>query len=243
MAQRLVVLERYEEADSWASRLRRGEPHPGAADYGTGAQLLVGNQPDRALVHLRAAHDADPADPTVEYALGQALLKTGRSGEAVAHLRRGFEAGIEIPGGGYDLAVALQSTGDLAGAAQVIRRINPAEKDDVEVWLRLGRLAMEVKAPDVAEPFFRHATEMRPDLARARQQYGLNLLVAGRFDEALRELSEAVRLDPRDPDSLSHLAYAEAKLGRRAEARAHAAAALAIDPNDQLARQLTAALR
>jgi tetratricopeptide (TPR) repeat protein len=111
------------------------------------------------------------------------------------------------------------------------------------VWLRLGRLAMEVKAPDVAEPFFRHATEMRPDLARARQQYGLNLLVAGRFDEALRELSEAVRLDPRDPDSLSHLAYAEAKLGRRAEARAHAEAALAIDPNDQLARELTAALR
>jgi tetratricopeptide (TPR) repeat protein len=243
MAQRLVVLERYEDADSWASRLRRGEPHPGAADYGTGAQLLVANQPDRALVHFRAAHDADPADPTVEYALGQALLKTGRADEAVAHLRRGFEAGIEIPGGGYDLAVALQSTGDLTGAALVIRRINPAEKDDVEVWLRLGRLAMGVKAPDVAEPFFRHATEMRPDLARARQQYGLNLLVAGRFDEALRELSEAVRLDPRDPDSLSHLAYVEAKLGRRAEARAHAEAALAIDPNDQLARQLAAALR
>ena len=238
MAQRLVILGRYDDADRWTDRLRRGEPHPGAADYGTGAQLLAANQTDRAVAHLRAAHDANPADATVDYALGQALLKIGRAAEAVPHLRRGFDAGIEIPGGGYDLAVALQSTGDPAGAAQVIRRINPSERDDVQAWLRLGRLAMEVRAPDVAEPFFRRAVEMRPDLAAARQQYGLNLLGANRFDEAARELTEAVRIDPRDPDSLSHLAYAEARLGRTAESMAHARAALAVDPNDQLARQL-----
>jgi predicted Zn-dependent protease len=240
LAQRLVILERYDEADVWTERLRRGEPHPGAADYGLGAQLLLANQTDRAVAHLRAAHDVNPADATVEYALGQALLKNGRASEAVPHLRRGFDAGIEIPGGGYDLAIALQAMGDAAGAAQIIRRINPSERDDVEAWLRLGRLAMEVRAPDVAEPFFRHAVEMRPDLARARQQYGLNLLLTNRFDEAARELAEAVRLDSRDPDSLSHLAFAETQLGRRTEAMAHARAALAIDPNDQMARQLLA---
>jgi tetratricopeptide (TPR) repeat protein len=240
LAQRLVILERYDEADVWTERLRRGEPHPGAADYGLGAQLLLANQTDRAVAHLRAAHDVNPADATVEYALGQALLKNGRASEAVPHLRRGFDAGIEIPGGGYDLAIALQAMGDAAGAAQIIRRINPSERDDVEAWLRLGRLAMEVRAPDVAEPFFRHAVKMRPDLARARQQYGLNLLLTNRFDGAARELAEAVRLDSRDPDSLSHLAFAETQLGRRTEAMAHARAALAIDPNDQMARQLLA---
>jgi len=77
---------------------------------------------------------------------------------------------------------------------------------------------------------------MRPDLAAARQQFGLNLLVLGRVDEAAKELGEAVRLDPRDPDSLSHLAYCDYKLGRLADARAHARAALALNPDDDLAK-------
>jgi Flp pilus assembly protein TadD len=102
---------------------------------------------------------------------------------------------------------------------------------------------MDARAPDAAEPFFRRAAEMQPADAATRQQYGLNLLVQDRFDEAARELAEAARLDPRDPDTLSRLAYAEVKLGRIDEARRHAQAALAISPNDPLAQQLIAALR
>ncbi len=244
LAERLVIQQRYDEADAWATRLdATGPPHPGAGHYGVGAQLLAVNQPNRALPDLEEAHRADPGDAAVEYALGQALLKTGHATAAVPHLRRGFEAGIELPSGGYDLAAALQAAGDLPGAAAVIRRINPSESWDAESWLRLGRLAMEVRAPDVAERFFRHAVEMTPGDAGAHQQYGLNLLLLARFGEAARELGEAVRLNPRDPDSLSHLAYCEAKLGRTADARAHAAEALAVNPNDQLARQLTGILR
>ena len=108
--------------------------------------------------------------------------------------------------------------------------------------MRLGRLAIEVRAPEVAEPFFRHAVEMQPNLASARQQLGLDLLVLGRHADAARELAEAVRLDPRDVESLSRLAYCEAELGRTADARAHAHAALAINPDDPLAKQLAAAL-
>lgn len=242
-AQQLVILGRYDEADEWAARLdARGAPHPGAGRYGVGAQLLAQRQTDRALVYLTAAQQADPGKPEVEYTLGQALLEAGRPKDAIPHLQRGFDAGIEIPKGGYDLAVALQSVGSFPAAAAVVRRINPPNPDDVEAWLRLGRLAAQVHAPDVAEPFFRHAVGMRPDQAGARQQLGLDLLILSRFDEAARELSEAVRLDSRDPDSLSHLAYCEIKLGRLGDARAHAEAALAINPGDELAKQLLVAL-
>ena len=73
---------------------------------------------------------------------------------------------------------------------------------------------------------------MRPDPRRTRQQQlGLNLLVLDKFDEAARELADAARLDPRDADSLSHLAYCEIKIGRAADARAHALAALALNPD------------
>ncbi|HYT67617.1 MAG TPA: tetratricopeptide repeat protein [Vicinamibacterales bacterium] len=241
LAERLLIAERYDEADRWANWLEtHGAPRPGAGQYGVGSQLLALDRTDRALPYLQRAHLANPSDPRHDYAYGQALLKSGRPAEALPHLQHGFEGGVEIPAGGYDYALALKESGDLAGAAAAVRRIQPADNADPEAWLRLGRLAMEAKAPDVAEPFFRHAAEVSPELAAARQQYGLNQLVLRRYDIAARELGEASRLDPRDADSLSRLAYCELKLGRAADADAHARAALAIDPNDPLARQLVA---
>ena len=237
LAQQYVIHGRYDEARQWAEALdARPGAAPGAAHYGVGAQLLAGEKPELALPYLQKAHGANPAEPRVDYALGRALLKTGRAADAVPHLRRGFEAGIELPSGGYDYAAALHETGDFAAAAAAVERITPAETDDVEAWLRLGRLASQSRAHAVAERFFRRAAEMRPDLAAARQQFGLNLLVLGRLEDANRELTEAVRLDPRNADSLSALAFSELRLGRAADARAHAAQALALNPGDPLAR-------
>ena len=239
LAERLVILERYDEAEHWAQWLETHHtPRPGAGYNGVGEQLLELGQTDRALAYLERGHRANPAEPRHDYDYGQALLKSGRAADAVPHLRHGFEAGIELPSGGYDYALALKETGDLAGAVAAIQRIHPAEDADVEAWLRLGRLAMESKAPAIAEPFFRRAAEIAPGMAAARLQYGLNLLVLTRYDAAARELSEAVRLDPRDADALARLAYCELQLGRTEEALGHARAALAINPNDPLARQL-----
>jgi Flp pilus assembly protein TadD/4-amino-4-deoxy-L-arabinose transferase-like glycosyltransferase len=243
LAERLAMTGRYDEAERRVAELPAGTPERARAHYVVGLQLLAKDQTTGAVAHLERAHRQSPANPTIEYALGQALLKAGRNADAVPHLVRGLEAGAQVPVAGYDLAIALQQTGDLPAAAAVIRRIRPTDDADVEVWLRLGRLASEVKAPDVAEPFFRRAADMRPDQASARQQYGLNLLVLERYGDAARELSEAVRLDPRDADSLSHLAFAEFRVGRIDEAKRHAAAALAIDPENQLAGQLSAAMR
>ena len=239
LAERLVILERYDEAEHWAQWLETHHVRrPGAGYHGVGEQLLALDRTDRALTYLERAHRANPAEPRFDYTYGQALLKSGRAAEAVPHLRHGFEAGIDLPSGGYDYALALKDSGDSAGAVAALQRIHPADDADAEAWLRLGRAAMEAKAPAIAEPFFRRAAEIAPGLAAARLQYGLNLLVLTRYDAAARELSEAVRLDPRDADALSRLAYCELQLGRTDEALGHARAALAINPNDPLARQL-----
>ena len=117
-----------------------------------------------------------------------------------------------------------------------------AHRDDVEVWLRLGRLSARTQGFAAADPFFRRAVQIAPEQATARQQHGLNLLVLGRIADAKRELAEAVRLDPNDPDSLAHLAYCEIKLGEIEQARVHVRATLMKAPDHQLARQLAAAL-
>lgn len=243
MAERLVVIGRYDEAEQWVQKLEPDAPRHGIVDYTVGVAYLSKNETAKALAHLTTAQQVDPGRPNVEYALGQALLRNDKPQEAVPYLRRGFDGGANVPLPGYDLAVALEKTGDLAGAADVIRRITLPEDADPEVWLRFGRLASEVKAPDAAERFFAQAVRMRPGQASARQQYGLNLTVLNRFDEAARELNEAVRLDPKDADSLAYLAYCEVKLGQTDAARAHVRAALAIKPDHPLANQLAAALK
>ena len=241
MSERLIATGRLDEADAWAARSAPREPTPGATDYAIGAQLLAAHQTGAALPHLRHAQAQDPQAPAVAYALGRALRAEGRVAEAVPHLRRGFDAGIELPQGGLDLPLALQATGDTAGALAAIRRL-PVPDGDPDACVQVGRLATELGAPEIAEPFFRRGAALRPALAAARLQYGLNLLVLRRYDAAARELGEAVRLDPRDADGLSRLAYCELELGRTADARVHAAAALALDPGDPLAAQLVAAI-
>ena len=241
MAQRLIVEGRYGEAEVWVQRSVPREPRPGATAFAAGSQLLLAGQPAAALPYLTEAQARDPGQPGIEYALGQALLAAGRAADAIPHLRRGFDAGIEIPQGGYDLAVALQATGDTAGAVAVVQRLRPPDTD-TEAWMRVGRLASQLRAPEVAEPFFRRAVAIRPGQASAHQQLGLNLLVLRRYEEAARELTEAVRLDPRDADALSRLAYCELELGRPSDARAHAEAALLLNPGDPLATRLVASI-
>jgi tetratricopeptide (TPR) repeat protein len=207
LAEHLVTIGRYDEAEQWVTTLEATAPRRGVAEYGVGVQLLAAKQDARAAPHLR----------------------------------RAWEAGFSQ--GGYELAVALQQAGDLPAAARVIHDIRLSDRDDVEQWLKVGRLAMQVKAPVEAERFFRQAAAMAPNQPGARVQYGLNLLVLDRCDAAIPQLSEATRLDPRDPEPLAHLAYCEMKLGRVSNARAHAEAALALDPDHGLARQVIGAFR
>ena len=242
MAERLVIIGRDAEAEQWVQKLEPTAPKHGILDYTVGMAYLAKGATEPALAHLAKAEQYQPGQANVEYAFGQALQRAGRTSEAIPHLQRGFDAGTSLPMPGYDLAVALEAAGDPAAAIDVLRRVKLDDDADVEIWLRYGRLAGEMHAPDVADPYFSHAAAMRPNQASARQQYGLNLSVLGRFDDAARELAEAVRLDPHDADSLTYLAYSEIKLGRTDDARAHVRAALAVQPDQPLANQLAQAL-
>jgi tetratricopeptide (TPR) repeat protein len=238
LAQRLVILGRADDADRWTEKMAAREPHPGATAEGVAEQYLLLGTNDRAVALLQRAHAANPADARLDYDLGRALFRSGRAQEALPHLERGFDAGIELPNGGFDYAAALHAVGQDAAAASAVRRIRPADEEPSDAWLRLGRLAAEAHAPDAAEPFFRHAVEMDPGSASGQQQLGLNLLVLNRWEDAAAVLARAAQLDPHDPDTLSHLAYCEAKLGQTEDARSHATAALAINPRDPLATEI-----
>ena len=177
-----------------------------------------------------------------EYGVGVQLLAAKQVARAVPHLRRAFEAGLSQSG--YDLAVALEKSGDLPAAARVIHDIRLSERDDVESLAEGGPAGDAGESAGRGRALLpaggRHATECRraPGCSTASTCW-YSTAVTRRFPE----LAEAARLDPKDPESLAHLAYCEIKLGRLPEARAHAEAALALDPGHALARQVIGAIR
>ena len=242
MAENLAFLGRVDEAEHWLALALPANSNPGAAQYRVGVQFVNASQWAPAITHLSASLEIAPGEPHAEFALGQALANAGRIQEAIPHLERAVDSGADIDLAGYDLAVAFMETGDPAAAARALRAVTPPTSVGVDVWLDLGRLAMKVQAPDVAERFLRHAAEMSAESARARQAYGFALLLLHRYDDARRELAAATSLDPKNADSLANLAYAELQLGRVADARTHVNLALHLDPANALALQLQASL-
>lgn len=182
LAQRLVILERHDEARSWVDRLAPTARRPGSAHAGVAMQYVVGGDPTRALPYFREAHRLNPGDRKVA---------------------DGF----------------------------------------VETLLRLGRQAATSGAHDVAEGFFREAAGLQPDMAAARLQYGLNLLLQNKLVEAEPELRAAARLDPNDAEALAHLAYCQFGLGQREQARRSAEAALVLDAGNMMALAIYARTR
>jgi hypothetical protein len=175
----------------------------------------------------------------------QRLVITGDYAEADAWVERLERTAIRKGRAHHGVGMQLVAEDEPERAHPHLKRaleLGYAQQDDPEIWLRIGRLSARVEGPAAAVPFFARAVQIAPEQASARQQNGLNLLVLGRIDEAYRELAEAVRLDPKDPDSLAHLAYCEIELGRAGDARAHVRETLTLDPAHPLARQLAAAL-
>ena len=149
-----------------------------------------------AIRHFEKAQSLDPGQPEVEFVLGDALLDARRPHEAVVHLRRAFDAGFQTDRAGELLVRALGATGDSDGAISVLRNIQPARREDGEGWVSLGDLAMQLRAPDLAERFFLKAIAAQPDLPSAH--FGLAAVSAtfGRVADARRHLQDTLRLDP-----------------------------------------------
>jgi tetratricopeptide (TPR) repeat protein len=196
MAERLITLGRYGEAEPWAERAEHGDPRPGVLHFRLGQRLLARVQPDFAIANFEKALRFDPGRPEVEYMLGETLLDARRPQDAIPHLRRALDAGFQPETTGYDLVRALGAAGDRTGAIGVLKNVRPARMDDAERWVALGDLGMQLEEPGLSETFFRRAIAIRPDLASA--QFGLGVVCAntGRMSEARIHAQEALRLDP-----------------------------------------------
>ncbi|HEV3216451.1 MAG TPA: tetratricopeptide repeat protein [Vicinamibacterales bacterium] len=198
MAERLITLGLYNEAELWASRAEQASERPGIVHFRVGQRLLMREQPSAAIAHFERALQFDPGQPEVEFMLGDALVDGGRPHDAIPHLRKAAASGTRADLAGYDLVRALGATGDRDEAIGVLQGLHPSQDGDADRWVALGELAMQLRDAALAEPFFRHAVAARPDSAAARANLAAALVTLGRLSEARLQAQEAARLDPSD---------------------------------------------
>ena len=98
-----------------------------------------------------------------------------------------------------------------------------AELDDSDPWahLALGYVAHSMRQTDDAQQEYQRAIDLNPNFAAAHGYLGFALALAGRSDQAITHLEQAMRMSPHDPQNAifnNGLAVAHYLAGRYAEA-------------------------
>ncbi|WKL56310.1 tetratricopeptide repeat protein [Asticcacaulis sp. ZE23SCel15] len=97
------------------------------------------------------------------------------------------------------LAISREKSGDLAGAFACYEAALKLMPNNVPVTNDLGRLAVRMEYPDIAEKFFTFVLRIEPDNTEAANNLATALREASRYEDAIEVLRTAIGLNPQDP--------------------------------------------
>jgi protein O-GlcNAc transferase len=189
-----------------------------AGDPETGVRLILramGLAPGRAPHHNSLA-------------LGYRML--GRFEDAVSEYRAAAAMRPNSAEIHNNLAAILSELGRHAEAVTHYERAAECAPGVAEIWCNLGNALIGPEDSPRAEACYRRALTLSPDSAGALANYGRWLTDHARWAEAIRWLTEAVRVAPEDPLPWNHLGIARHELGFTAAAEASYRQALELNP-------------
>ena len=131
---------------------------------------------------------------------------------------------------GYELYRRKSSEADWRKAETALAAAVKEDGNFALAWLQLCRVRQNLGIVTQALPACRKAVQLAPERYNARTQYGALLIESGDTGEAVRQLSEAARQDPKDPFVHSLLSEAYLLAGAYGEAEQAAVRSLEANP-------------
>jgi tetratricopeptide (TPR) repeat protein len=176
----------------------------------------VRDNPEEAVVRLRAVLAEDGHNAEAWRLLGRALRQLGRGEEAA-------EAEVEsVRATAYEpemIAIAqAMAANDLPRAEALLRPRLKAQPLDVAAIRLMAELAMRVGRPRDAETLLRRALELAPGFVAARANLAALLYRQNRFAEAVAELDTVLESGEANPASRNLMAVALGRIGDYDEA-------------------------
>ncbi|MEM9742047.1 MAG: XrtA/PEP-CTERM system TPR-repeat protein PrsT [Pseudomonadota bacterium] len=157
--------------------------------------------------------------------LAQLALRDGRPNDAISMLEERLAESTDDQGARLLLGGALLSVNDKSAAIQqyesLVETGNPVVLNNL-AWLYME--AGDARAVELGEQAYRAAATN----ADVVDTYGWILVRNGKTEAGVKILKESIRLRGDNPTVQYHLAYAEAKLGKTAQARERLASAIGL---------------
>ncbi len=199
-----------------------------SGDRGTESNLALAyslsNQPSAAVPHFQAVYELSlqpgqqPVDGAFCEAYARALAATGKQNEAISL----FRAAEEREGTHADLDDAIGSLyGQLEEWSEARGEFEKAIAADpafAPARIHLGVLLRTQRDIAGSISALNAAAGLAPNNGSAQLELGRSLAAAGRDEDALPHLEQAVQLDSSLPGSEAELAMALQRLGRQQEA-------------------------
>jgi len=159
--------------------------------------LLADGDSEPAIARLRIAVENAPDSPKSREVLAQALLDTGRAKEAESHLRHALRYTSTQRETRLMLARSLLAQNRSTDAIDLLSLMLREDPEDLDALGLLGEGMVKANNPSGAVAVFERQLTLR-DSPNVRNNLGIALASAGRLNEAVRQLSEAVRLAPQN---------------------------------------------
>ena len=197
---------------------------------------------EKASVLLKRVVASNPADSDSRYWLGSASLALGNAAEAIAQLDQVVRQQPQNYQARFRLALAQEAAAS-APSATASAAIAQYERliADVPAWLepysRLAKLYLAGQRPADAVRVLEAQLAQQPSSA-AFSALALAQRLAGRsHEQALATVNRAIALDPRQPEAYLTRGTLWLLAGENGRARSDFERALAIDPENAVARQ------
>jgi Flp pilus assembly protein TadD len=182
-----------------------------SACVGTDVRPVASNAPpasvldEKGRIQMRLAESAREAGNFPYAAKLYRTLAAGQPGNAPLHVALGD---------------TLTGAGDFDAASEAYRDAIAADRFSTDARLGLGRVAMQLRQPDLAVVQFGAVVDQAPHDARGHVGLGVAMDTLGRHAEAQKEYRSALAINPNNRTAISNLGLSLALAGNPAEGEA-----------------------
>ena len=222
-----------DESQQTLERLLAASPDNAEAHAGLGSLLFNQNQYEPAVRHLGRAVQLDPSSARFAMQLAEALLRAKQYPVALEFLSAVKDRFGALPEYQYKLAWAHYGMRQLPQAATELEALVRQHPDLDLPHYSLGNCYIVLGRLGEAEQQYRTAIRLKPNkasyydaLAQVLRKEG-----AGKVDEAMANLEQALRLAPHDAQAQVQLALCYEQKGNLGKAQQNLEAAIRNEPD------------
>jgi tetratricopeptide (TPR) repeat protein len=222
-----------EAVEAYGSVLRL-KPNDAGAHLALGRLYLERNDPERAVLELRAAQKTEPGLEGVHSKLGLAYRAMGDLPSAVAILQQGIERNPSDQESRYVLGQILLALGRVDEGRREMEIYRRLQDQMTQTNSQLETAVQRAQAGELerAEQLLRETLRLAPRYAPALHLLGVVLVNRGSSQPALEALRQASALNPLNAETYFQMAAAYFRSGRFPEALDMNERALILEEED-----------